>query len=165
MWRIPVVNRCSDVEWTSYTNCTYPKFFKPQCPSFCAGEECQCYLLTIELHPCVVVCRWCWTARLCPASCTFSAVLKSQFAKRRAGPSQTSQQGTEHRYRWHTNLKSALTLDWMKPWLFQLEMLIPSSEDMGYATHKIRIFGIMELILTLLILIFLLISPFLFSPD
>lgn len=44
--------------------------------------------------------RWCWTAQPFPVCCTFSAVLKSPFAKRHAGPSQTSQQETEHKYRW-----------------------------------------------------------------
>lgn len=51
---------------------------------------------------CSAVFRWCWTAQPCPVCFTSSAVLKSPFAKRHAGPSQTSQQETEHKYRYHT---------------------------------------------------------------
>lgn len=51
---------------------------------------------------CFAVFRWCWTAQPCPVCFTSSAVLKSPFVKRHAGPSQTSQQETEHKYRYHT---------------------------------------------------------------
>lgn len=58
---------------------------------------------------CFAVFRWCWTAQPCPVCFTSSAVLKSPFAKRHAGPSQTLQQETEHKYRYHT-LSSFLSL-------------------------------------------------------
>lgn len=58
---------------------------------------------------CFAVFRWCWTAQPFPVCFTSSAVLKSPFAKRHAGPSQTLQQETEHKYRYHT-LSSFLSL-------------------------------------------------------
>lgn len=44
--------------------------------------------------------RWCWTAPLSPASCTCSVAPRNPSGRRRAGPSPTSQQETEDRFRY-----------------------------------------------------------------
>lgn len=69
----------------------------------------ECMLLVVvnerPLLTVIAVCRWCWTARPFPACYTSSAALKSPFAKKHAGPSQTSPQETEPKYRWCTRWK------------------------------------------------------------